>query len=1048
MAQHVTRCAACADYLDAARFQRRFSAVLSKPIDQPGPPTPATAPLALPGYLIQAEISRGGQGVVYRALQTTTQQTVAVKVLHASHTDSPRSRARFAREIEIAAALQHPGIVRVFDSLSLPDGRYALIMELIEGRPLDEWLASSPRPPVRAALVILAQVAEALHHAHQKGVIHRDLKPANVLIDPAGMPHILDFGVARWTDPAQQRTQVTATGEFSGTLAYAAPEQVSEHARGIDLRSDLYAVGVMAYQAVTGSLPYRVDGSLETILFNILQTPPGRPRQSAMDEDLWTILNKALAKEPDRRYQTAAELARDLRQYLAGDAIDARRDSRWYVIRKSVRRNRYPVAAGCIVFAAALVIAGVLGVSNSRLSAALHDSTIARLKTLAATGSRAKAEAILWPEIQATVPTDGDPERFLWTGALRQRMAVWTFLELQGQATCTNIRSSTGNLPTRLTMLDSNRAAMTYQDGSVDLLELPSLRATRLGYRVPLDMLNHSFTTDGRYLVVLRPKSVECRDGESGALLAAVDLPEDPSRFRNISVGNSAVAVSQTGEGLTCYSLPEMKPMFSKSDGLPAQSVWMNDRADRMAYLGLTGELVLVEVPSGRILDRREFLTTEDLTPRINFRIVPQLLLRQDATLAFAGLHHSAHVIDLAGHRPPQALTRGSGYRPRGSMDPSGRYLLSTAFGESRLRIWDSQTSQDLPSLPGHESAAVLHRFTPDGRSILTTDSMGTIRLWAGPGHGWRQALTAPNVNAHDLAITPDGRRLFAAASDGRLSSIDLASTTPDDNPPPGKVIDPRTATTVSYSASLGLLAGAGYAGVLSVAPADGSGPGRTLEIGAEERIHSVRFSPDGRSLALCTLDGRLLRVDPVTMAIAAEASVSGRQLSALRFSPDGRTIAVSTRNGEVALFEAESLKLRRMVELSTRQFRSLEFTPDGREIGAVGDAGELFMTDASGEGPTRSVRISEDTLFALAFHPGGRTVATGDRSGSVVVLDRETLRTLATFDAVGPVMSVMFDPKGQAMFVAALERPIERWDLSGLARTLAAIRPDRVAAR
>ncbi len=311
------------------------------------------------GYALKEEVHRGGQGIVYRAVQLGTKRQVALKVLIEGPFASESTRQRFEREIELAAALRHPNIVTILDS-GLTLGRYYFAMEFIEGVRLDRYLARH-RPPLETTLALLEKVCNAVNFAHQRGVIHRDLKPANILIDEEGEPHVLDFGLAK---PVPQTARgdttirvLSTSGQLIGTVAYMSPEQAAG-SQDVDVRSDVYSLGVIFYEVLTGQSPYPVEGPLGETLTRIANDEPLNPctrRDVAatgyrIDDELATILLKALAKEPERRYQSAGELARDIRHHLNGEPVEAKRASGLYVLRKTLRRYRFQtITAGMIL---------------------------------------------------------------------------------------------------------------------------------------------------------------------------------------------------------------------------------------------------------------------------------------------------------------------------------------------------------------------------------------------------------------------------------------------------------------------------------------------------------------------------------------------------------------------------------------------------------------------------------------------------------------------------------------------------------------------------
>ncbi len=344
----------------------------------------APAPIEVPpahsfeGYEIVRAIHRGGQGAVYLAIQMATKRRVAIKVLHGGPFAGSTGRARFEREIQILGQLNHPNIVKIHDSGQTPGGEFFYVMDYISGRGLDELIRpGEKRQAIPEMLHLFARLCEGVNAAHLRGVIHRDLKPQNIRVDSSGEPIVVDFGLAKVgvPDVVEDEESGTAhlmsmTGQFVGSLPWASPEQATGSPGEIDMRSDVYSLGVVLYQLLTGRFPYEVVGNMRDVLDNILKAEPTRPStiRRQINDEVETIVLKCLHKDKDRRYQSAGELARDIRRYLNGEPIEAKRDSGWYVITKTLRRHRGRVAfvgVVCVLIVGWSISAGFL-LANER----------------------------------------------------------------------------------------------------------------------------------------------------------------------------------------------------------------------------------------------------------------------------------------------------------------------------------------------------------------------------------------------------------------------------------------------------------------------------------------------------------------------------------------------------------------------------------------------------------------------------------------------------------------------------------------------------------
>jgi eukaryotic-like serine/threonine-protein kinase len=337
------------------QLERLFPAPHSDlPFGKP-PSTKTSADLPLiPGHEVLEVLGKGGMGVVYRARHLRLNRAVALKMLLTGAHASPESRIRFLQEAEAVAGLRHPNIVQVHD-MGDQNGQPYFTMEFVEGGNLAQKLAGTPQPP-RQAAGLLATLAEAVEAAHQQAIVHRDLKPANVLLTADGTPKITDFGLARRLDGG---VSLTLTGTAVGTPSYMAPEQAEARPLTCGPAVDVYALGAILYEMLTGRPPFRAETAAETVRQVISQDPvPPSRLSSRVPRDLETICLKCLHKEPHHRYASAPDLAADLHRFLGGEAIAARPDGRMARLVRWVRRRP---AQSAVLTVATLLLAALFG---------------------------------------------------------------------------------------------------------------------------------------------------------------------------------------------------------------------------------------------------------------------------------------------------------------------------------------------------------------------------------------------------------------------------------------------------------------------------------------------------------------------------------------------------------------------------------------------------------------------------------------------------------------------------------------------------------------
>jgi tetratricopeptide (TPR) repeat protein/predicted Ser/Thr protein kinase len=365
-----------------------------------------------PGYELIREVHRGGQGAVFLAIQHATKRRVAIKLMHGGPFRGSAGRARFEREVQILGQLNHPNIVRIHDSGTTTDGSNFYVMDYVSGRSLDEVISTDKRPTIEETLRLFVKICDGINAAHLKGIIHRDIKPSNIRISTSGEPVVVDFGLAKVALPGGSSDEnpalMSMTGQFIGSLPWASPEQAQGVHEHVDVRTDVYSLGVVLYQLLTGNFPYDVIGTMRDVLDRILRAEPARPStvRRQINDEVETIVLKCLAKERERRYQSAGELARDIERYLGGQPIEAKRDSVLYVITKTARRYR-----------AIAVVAGAI----------LITTTIFAVVMTVLYGQKAKAEAELslslkqTQQLEATARSERDSAERARDGEREQR---------------------------------------------------------------------------------------------------------------------------------------------------------------------------------------------------------------------------------------------------------------------------------------------------------------------------------------------------------------------------------------------------------------------------------------------------------------------------------------------------------------------------------------------------------------------------------------------------------------------------------------------------
>ncbi len=381
IAEHIAVCDICKTRADALRSGMTAVASLSTP-------SPPALPVSIGPYLVHRRLGEGGMGIVYEAQQQATHRRVAIKVVRGgAGVDDYRLRL-FQREAQTLGRLRHPSIAAVYEAGRTAEGEHFFAMELVNGIPLTQF-ARDHQTSRHERLRLFQQICQAIHYAHQRGVIHRDLKPSNILVDGEGKAKVLDFGLARITDPDGTLTTATyEVGRIMGTLPYMSPEEVRGDVAAIDVRSDLYSLGVILFELLTNELPYTVRRSaLPEAIRIICESEPRRG--SSVDRtlrgDLDVILARSLEKDPNRRYQSAAALADDIERFLTDQPILARRGNTLYRLRKLLVRNRMAsIAVSGLLVVFAITLSVFIQITEHQRSSVLDNIDLLDLRVATA----------------------------------------------------------------------------------------------------------------------------------------------------------------------------------------------------------------------------------------------------------------------------------------------------------------------------------------------------------------------------------------------------------------------------------------------------------------------------------------------------------------------------------------------------------------------------------------------------------------------------------------------------------------------------------------